>query len=186
MMTNVMVEACLNQEIIKIANLIQVKENSACPKSWFKRRPNSSESRICPNAERTEFRSSEVPRFRSVEWTHDVIIVKWHLLIFIWHMRKFCALTNRPPAQSTGTGQWLSTLFHANCSAAQVFVLHPWQYIFALRCRRRSVLQVQFIPLSPNKVILKNFLCMWWWQIYVMVKVCLNQEIIKISNLIEV
>ena len=81
-----------------------------------------------------------VPKFRSVDWTHDMIIVKWHLLI--WHKRKLCALTNRPPDQSTQTGQWLSKLFDANCSAAQVYVLHLWQLIFALSCRRRSVLQV--------------------------------------------
>ena len=43
---------------------------------------------------------------------------------------------------TTQTGQWLSTLFHANCSAAQVYVLHPRQFIFALSCRRRSFLQV--------------------------------------------
>ena len=80
------------------------------------------------------------PKFRSVDWTHDMIIVKWHL--FIWHERKFCALANAPPVQSTQTGQWLSTLFHANCSAAQVYVLYPRQFIFALSCRRPSFLQV--------------------------------------------
>ena len=89
------------------------------------------ESRICPNIYRM---------FRSVDWTHDMIIVKWHL--FIWHERKLCALTNAPPVESTQTGQWLSTLFHANCFAAQVYVLHPGQFIFALSCRRRSFLQV--------------------------------------------
>ena len=88
MMTNVMVKTCFNQEIIKISNLIQEKiKNNACPRPKFNRRPNLSESRISPN----------VPKFRSVDWTHDMIIVKWHLLI--WHKRKFCALTNRPPAQ---------------------------------------------------------------------------------------
>ena len=78
--------------------------------------------------------------FRSVDWTHDMIIVKWHL--FIWHERGFCALTNAPPVQSTQTGQRLSTLFHANCSAAHVYVLYHRQFIFALSCRRRSFLQV--------------------------------------------
>ena len=92
---------------------------------------NFSESRICPNI---------YQMFRSVDWTHDMIIVKWHLLI--WHKRKLCALTNAPPVQSTQTGQWLSTLFHANYSAGQVYVLHPRQFIFALSCRRRSFLQV--------------------------------------------
>ena len=92
---------------------------------------NFSESRICPNIYRI---------LRSVDWTHDMIIVKWHL--FIWHVRKLCALWNAPSFQSTQTGQWLSTLFHANCSAAQVYVLHPRQVIFALSCRRRSFLHV--------------------------------------------
>ena len=73
MMTNVMVKACLNQEIIKISNLIQVKENSAMfeivtyAKAEFFRKPNLSEYRM----------------YRSVDWTHDMIIVKWQLLI--WH-----------------------------------------------------------------------------------------------------
>ena len=99
---------------------------------------NLTQSRIYRKAEFD--RMPNVPKCRSVDWTHDMIIVKWHLLI--WHERKFCALTNRPPAQSTRTGQLLSTLFHVNCSAAQVYILHPWQFIFALSCKRRSVLQV--------------------------------------------
>ena len=50
MMTNVMVKTCLNQEIIKISNLIQEKiKNNACPRTKFNRRPNLSESRISPN-----------------------------------------------------------------------------------------------------------------------------------------
>ena len=55
MMTNVRVRACLNQEIIKISNLIQVKyEENACPRPKFNRRPNLFESRISPNAECSE------------------------------------------------------------------------------------------------------------------------------------
>ena len=73
---------------------------------------------IFPKAEfvRIFTECSEVPKcVRSVDSTHDMIIVKWHL-IFIWHERKLCALTNAPPVQSTQTGQWLSTLFHARRS----------------------------------------------------------------------
>ena len=76
MMTNVMVKACLNQEIIKISILIQVKENSAMSeivtyaKAEFFRKPNLSENRMY-----------RIPKFRRVDWTHDMIIVKWHLLI---------------------------------------------------------------------------------------------------------
>ena len=51
MMTNILVESCLEQEIIKISNLIQVRENSACPKPKLIRMPNLSESRIYPKAE---------------------------------------------------------------------------------------------------------------------------------------
>ena len=154
MMTNVMVKTCLNQKIIKNSNLIQAMKNSVCPK--VTRRPIFSESRIFRNCGFNKrhdnrevtliefFESRICPNiyrmFRSVDWTHDMIIVKWHL--FIWHERKLCALTNAPPVQSTQTGQWLSTLFHANCSAAQVYVLYPRQFIFAPSCRRRSFLQV--------------------------------------------
>ena len=118
-------------KIMKNSNLIQAMKNSVCPKARVIRNPNFSESRICPNIYRM---------FRSVHWTHDMIIVKWHL--FIWQVRKLCALTDAPPVQSTQTGQWLSTLFHANCSAAHVYVFYPRQFIFVLSCRRRSFLQV--------------------------------------------
>ena len=161
-MTNVMVKTCLKQKIIKNWNLIPAMKNSVCPKAKVIRRPNFSECRICPNIYRM-FRSVDRKHdiiivkwhevtliqffrkpnicpniyrmFRSVDWTHDMIIVKWHLLI--WHKRKLCALTNAPPVQSTQTGPWLSTLFHANYSAAKVYVLHPRQFIFTLSCRRR-------------------------------------------------
>ena len=49
MMTNVMVKTCLNQKIIKNSNLVQAMKNSVCPKAKVIRKPNCSESRICPN-----------------------------------------------------------------------------------------------------------------------------------------
>ena len=69
MMTNVMVKTCLNQKITKNSNLIQAIKNSVCPTANVTRRPIFSESRI--------FR-----RLRIVDSTHDMIIVKWHLLNF--------------------------------------------------------------------------------------------------------
>ena len=123
-----------------------------------------------------------VPKFRSVDWTHDIIIVKWHLLI--WHKRKLCALTNRPPAQSTRTGQWLSTSFHANCYAAKVYALHPWLFIFALSCRSRSVLQVFLSSERQEGYFKKLFVLVMMTN--VMVRACPNQEIRKISNFIQV
>ena len=161
-MTNVTVKTCLNQKIIKNSNLIQAMKNSQCPKAKVIRRPNFSESRICPNIYRM---------FRSVDRRHDMIIVKWHEVTLIQFFRKSnlseylpnvpkcgcntrhdnreVALTHLTQAQTlpsdkcaTGSihtnGQWLSTLFHANYSAAQVYVLHPRQFIFALTLRRRS------------------------------------------------
>ena len=74
MMRNVMVKTCLNQKIIKNSNLIQAMKNSVCPKAKVIRRPNFSESRICPNIYRM---------FRSVDRTHDMIIVKWHQVTLI-------------------------------------------------------------------------------------------------------
>ena len=114
MMTNVMVKTWIEQKIIKNSNLIQAMRNSVCPTANVIRRPifpqfpncgfkkrhdnrevtliEFYESRICPNIYRM-FRSV----FRSVDWTHDMIIVKWHL--FFWHERKLCALTNAPPVR---------------------------------------------------------------------------------------
>ena len=124
------------------------------------------ESRIFPNIYRM---------FRSVDWTHDMIIVKWHL--FIWHERKLCALTNAPPVQSTQTGQWLSTLFHANCSAAQVYVLHPGQFIFAPSCRRRSFLEVLQSTERQERYFEKFFVYLMMTN--VMMKTCFNQKSTK-------
>ena len=143
--------------------------HSECyPKAEFFRKPNLSE--YLPN----------VP-FRSVDWTHDMIIVKWHL--FIWHERNLCALTNAPPVQSTQMGQWLSTSFHANCSAAQVYVLHPGQFIFALSSRRRSFVQVLQSTERQERYFEKFFVYLMMTN--VMMKTCFNQKIIKISNLIQ-
>ena len=130
------------------------------------------ESRISPNIYRM---------FRSVYWTHDMIIVKGHL--FNWHKRKLSALANAPPVQSTQMGEWLSTLFHANCSAAQVYVLHPGQFIFALSCRRRSFLQVLQSTESNETYFEKFFVYMMMTN--VLMKKCLDQKIIKISNPIQ-
>ena len=166
MMRNVMVKTCLNEKIINNSNLIRAMKNSVCPKAKATRRPNFSESQICPNIYRM---------FRSVDRTHDMVIVKWHevtlihffgkpnLSEYLPNVRK-CGLNTRhdnrevalthltqsqtlrsdkcATVQSTQTDQWLSTLFHANYSAAQVYVLHPRQFIFALSCRRRSFFQV--------------------------------------------
>ena len=103
--------------------------------------------RICPNIYRM---------YRSADWTHDMIIVKWHL--FIWHERKLGALTNAPPVQSTQTCQWLSTLFHARRSG---LCLVP----SAIHLRSKLQATIIFAGITIHKKdILKNFWCIWWWQ----------------------
>ena len=71
MMTNVMAKTCLNQKITKNSNFHdlgneeeRISESECYPKAEFFRK------RICPNIYRM---------FRSVDWTHDMTIVKWHL-----------------------------------------------------------------------------------------------------------
>ena len=101
---------------------LRMSETETYPKAEFIRKPNLSEYRM----------------FRSVDWTHDMIIVKWHTYSFDTSAN-FALWQIAPPAQSTRTGQWLSTLFHANCSASQVYVLPLSQFIFALSCKWQSI-----------------------------------------------
>ena len=61
MMTNIMVKACLNQEIMKISNLIPEKiKNNACPRPKFNRRPNLWSESLNQAEFHRMFRSSEV------------------------------------------------------------------------------------------------------------------------------
>ena len=169
MMTNVMVKTCLNQKIIKNSNLIQAMKNSLFPTANITRRPIFFESRICPNIYRM---------FRRVE--HRMIIVKWHL--FIWHER-LCALTNAPPVQSTQMGQYYR--YSMNCSAAQVYVLHPGQSKLHMRRPFLKFSESRIWYYVPKSTDLRTgyfekffvFQMLWW--------MCLNQKIIKISNLIQ-
>ena len=79
MITNVMVKTCFNQKIIKISNFIQAMKNNVCPKATVIRRPNFFENRICLKIYRM---------FRSADWTHDMIIVKWREVTVIQFFRK--------------------------------------------------------------------------------------------------
>ena len=72
-------KTCLNQKNIKNSNLIQAMKNNVCPKATVIRRENFSENRICPKIYRM---------FRSVDWTHDMIIVKWREVTLIKFFRK--------------------------------------------------------------------------------------------------
>ena len=159
-----------------------MSDSGSYPKAEVIRRPNFTESRICPNIYRM-FRSVDWTHdmiivkwvkwelfnfsesricpniyrmFRSADWTHDTVMVKWHL--FIWHERTLGALTNAPPVQSSQTGQWLSTLFHDKRSC---LCLVP----SAINLRSKLQATIIFAGITINKKdILRNFLCIWWWQ----------------------
>ena len=110
------------------------------------------ESRICPNIYRM---------FRSVDWTHDMIIVKWHL--FIWHERKLLLWqmrhrfnprkrVNDYPRYSMLTVLPLRSM---SCTLGNSSSLQAAGDRHSCR---------YYNPLSAKKDILKNFLCTWWWQ----------------------
>ena len=121
------------------------------------------ESRICsnilfeylPNVPKCEPKCELNTRHDNREVNREVTLI---------HLTR--AQTLRSDKCATGSihanGSKLSTLFHSNCSAAQDYVLHPGQFIFALihihSCK-------YYNPLSVKEDILKNFLCIWWWQI---------------------
>ena len=112
------------------------------------------ESRVCPNIYRM---------FRSVDWTHDMMIVKWHL--FIWHERKLCALTNAPSVQSTQIGS-----IHAKrVNDYQRYSMLTVLPLRSMSCTLGNSSSFQaagddhscryYNPLSAKMDILKNFLC---------------------------
>ena len=70
-----------------------------------------------------------------------------------------------------------------NCSAAQVYVFYPRQFIFAPSCRRRPFLQVLQSTERQEGYFEKFFVYLMMTN--VMVKTCLNQKNIKNSNLIQ-
>ena len=69
-MTNVVVKTCLNRKFIKNSDLIQAMKNTACPKPKFIRRPNLSESRICPKTECSEVWIEHTTDNREVRLIH--------------------------------------------------------------------------------------------------------------------
>ena len=148
-------------------------KNSVCPKAKVIRRPNFSESRIYPNIYRM---------FRSVDWTHDMIIVKWHL--FIWHEHKLSLWQMRHrfnPRKRANDYQRYSMLTVLPLS----FMSRTLGNLSSLQAAGDDHSCRYYNPLSAKKDIWKNFFSIWWWQNNVIVKTCLNQKIIKISNLIQ-
>ena len=105
------------------------------------------ESRICLNIYRM---------FRSVDWTHDMIIVKWHL--FIWHERNFVLRQMRHrfnPRKRVNDYQRYSMLTvlplrSMSCTLGNSSSLQAAGDDHSCR---------YYNPLSAKKDILKNFLC---------------------------
>ena len=168
MMTNVMVKTCLNQKIIKNSNLIQAKKNSVCPIANVIRWQIFPESRI--------FRI-----FRIVDSTHDMIIVKWNLLNYsktefvriftecseVWneqrHDNREVTLIHLTRAQTLrsdkcATGYSMLTVLLLRLMSCTLGNSHSLQAAGDDHSYR------YYNPLSAKKDILKNFLCIWWWQ----------------------
>ena len=175
MMTNVMVNTCFNQKIIKNSNLIQAMKNSVCPTANVIPRPIFSESRI--------FRS-----FRIANSTHDMIIVKWQLLNFSKaELIRIFTECSEVWIEHTKWKSWSDTY---SFDTSGNFVLWQMRHRFNPRKRvndylRYSMLTVlplrsmsctlgnssslqaagddhscrYYNPLSAKKDILKNFLC---------------------------
>ena len=187
-MTDVMVKTCLNQKIIKNSNLIQAINNSVCPKAKVIRRPNFSESRICPNIYRM---------FRSVDRRHDMIIVKWHEVTLIQFLRKpnICPNIYRMFRSVDWTHNMIIWGGTYSFDTSANFALWQMRHRFNPHKRvndyqRYSMLTIlplrsmsstlgnssslwaagddhfcrYYNPLSAKKDILKIFLCIWWWE----------------------
>ena len=149
MMINVMVKTCLKQKIIKKSNLIHAMKNNVCPIASVPRRPNFSENRICLKIYRM---------FRIVDWTHDMLIVKWRevtviqfsesricpkiyrmfrsvdwthdMIIVKWHLFIWQrAQTLRSDKCATGSiHKWVNDYQRYSMLGAQVYVLYPRQF----------------------------------------------------------
>ena len=184
-MTNVMLKTYLNQPIIKNSNLIQAMKNNVCPKAIITQTPNFSQNRICPKIYRM---------FRSVDWTHDMIIVKWREVTAIQFFRKpnlseylpnvpKCGLNTRHDNREvtlihlTRAQTWRSD----KCATGSIprKRVNDYQrysmlgaHVYVLYPRqfifvlscRRHHFCKYYNPQSARKDILKHFFCIWCWQ----------------------
>ena len=163
-------------------------KNNVCPKATVIRRPNFSENRICPKIHRMvgsvdwihdmiivkwrevtaifNFSESRIcpniyRMFRSVDWTHDIIIVKWHLFIYsfdtsanfaLWQMRH--RFNPRIRVNDYQRYSMLTVLRSGLCLVPS-----------AIHLRSKLQETIIFAGITIHKKdILKNFLCIWWWQ----------------------
>ena len=157
MMTNVMVKTWIEQKIIKI-------------RIWFRQwRIAFVRQRIW----RFHFRmwitndmivNWSIPKaefvriyrmFRSVDWTHDMIIVKWHL--FFWHERKLCALTNAPPVQSTQTGSMTINIIPCLLFCRSGLCLALWAIHICSKLQATTILAGITIHWALRKIFSKIF-----------------------------
>ena len=149
-----------------------MSDSVSSPKAEFFRKPNLSKN---------------LP-FRIVDWTHDMLIVKWREVTVIQFSESRisnvpkCGLNTRHDNREVtlihlttsanfalwqmrhrfNPRKWVNDYQRYSMLGAQVYVLYPRQFIFALSCKRRSFLQV-LQSTEARKDILKNFLCIWWW-----------------------
>ena len=139
-----------------------MSESESYPKAEFFRKP------ICPNIYRM---------YRSVDWTHDMTIVKWHL------------------AQSLRSDKCATGLIHTKgsmtinvipcqlfCRSGLCFVPSP----IHLRSKLQATIILAGITIywSLRKIYFEKYF-LYLMITNVMMKTCLNQKIMKISNFIQ-
>ena len=114
------------------------------------------ESRVSPNI----YRMFLYRMFRSVDWTHDMIIVKWHSLdtsanFVLWQMRHRFNPRKRVNDYQRYSMLTVLPLRSMSCTLGNSSSLQAAGDDHSCR---------YYNPLSAKKDILKNFLCTWWWQ----------------------
>ena len=146
-----------------------MSESGSYPKAEVIRRSNFSESRICPTIYRM---------FRSVDWTHDMIIVKWREVTIFQFFRKPNLSEYLPNVPKCGLNTW-----HDNREVTLIHLSRA-QTLRSDKCATGSIptngsmTSGITIHWALRMIFVKFFVYLMMTNF--MVKKCLNQKIIKI------
>ena len=182
MVTNVMMKTCLNQKIIKMSNLIQAMKNSVCPKRKL------CEGRIFPNA---EFSEVWIQHTTWWSWINTYwIFRKPNLCEYLPNVPK-CGLNTRHDNREVTLIHLTRAQTDTSANFALWQMRHRFNPRKRVNDYQRysmlAVLPLRFMsctlgnshslqaagndhscryynPLSAEKDIVKNFYCIWWWQ----------------------
>ena len=144
MMTNVMAKTCLNQKITKNSNFHdsgneeeRISESECYPKAEFFRK------RICPNI------------YRILNTRHDNREVALSANFTLWQMRRRFNPRKRVNDYQRYSMLTVLPIRSMSCTLGNSHSLQAAGNDHSCR---------YYNPLSAEKDIVKNFLCIWWWQ----------------------